>query len=145
MTVYKTTQEDFQVFKEAVVYWQNRLGLLNWHIYTRHRPKLEVQAQCATNLSGRCATITLSKVLYNYDEPPGEAAIRRMAFHEICELFLARIDICARTRFVQEGEIEEARHEIIRTLEKVIFDRSEVIPHTSQTESSPGAGAPLPG
>jgi hypothetical protein len=141
MTTYKTTPEDFQVFKEAVAYWQNRLGLLNWHIYTRHRLKREFQAQCATDLTGRCATITLSKVLYNYDEPPGRTGIRRIAFHEVCELFLARMDICARTRFVQGDEIEEARHEIIRTLEKVIFDNCPT-PGAAQTESSPAARSP---
>ena len=127
MPTYKTTSEDFQIFKEAVAYWQNRLGLLSWHIYTRHRLKREYQAQCSTDLSGHCATITLSKVLYNYDEPPGEAGIRRIAFHEVCELFLARMDICARARFVQGDEIEEARHEIIRTLEKVIFDSAPTL------------------
>jgi hypothetical protein len=125
MPVYKTTPADFQIFQEAVTYWQNRLGLLDWHIYTRHRLMRGDQAQCSINLSGRCATIALSKVLYNYDEPPGETAIQRIAFHEVCELFMARMDICARTRFVQSDEIEEARHEIIRTLEKVIFDTNK--------------------
>lgn len=120
---YKTTPDDFQIFQEAVTYWQKRLGLLDWYIHTRHKTRdRDAQASCYPNLSGRCATIYLSKVLDNYDEPPGEFFIRRMAFHEVCELLLARMMICATARYVTRDEIEEACHEIIRTLEHVIFD-----------------------
>jgi hypothetical protein len=70
---YKTTPEDFRIFQEAVVYWQRRLGLLDWHIYTRHKTRdRDAQASCYPHLAGRCATIYLSKVLDNYDEPPPE-------------------------------------------------------------------------
>ena len=69
---YLTTEDDFQIFQEAVAYWQRRLGLLDWHIYTRHKTRdREAQASCYPDLAGRCATLYLSKVLYNYDEPPG--------------------------------------------------------------------------
>jgi hypothetical protein len=120
---YRTTPEDFAIFQEAVAYWQRRLGLLDWHIYTRHKTRdRNAQAYCCPNLAGRCATIYLSKVLDNYDEPPGETFIRRMAFHEVCEVLMARMHICAVARHVTREEIDEARHEIIRTLEHVIFD-----------------------
>jgi hypothetical protein len=126
MGTYKTTAEDFKVFQEAVAYWQRRLGLLDWHIYTRHRTRNPgTQASCYPDLGGRCATIYLSKVLLNYDEPPGETFIRRMAFHEVCELLMARMMICAQARYVTSEEIEEARHEIIRTMEHVIFDKED--------------------
>ena len=123
MAQYKTTPEDFRVFQEAVTFWQRRLGLLDWHIYTRHKTQnRDAQAGCYTDLSGRCATINLSKVLDNYDEPPGDKFIRHLAFHEVCELLMARMMICALARHVTGDEINEARHEIIRTLEHVIFD-----------------------
>jgi hypothetical protein len=32
------------------------------------------------------------------------------------------MNICAKARYVTEEEVDEARHEIIRTLEHVIFD-----------------------
>jgi hypothetical protein len=120
---YLTTEDDFRIFQEAVVYWQRRLGLLDWHIYTRHKTRdRDDQASCYPNLAGRCATIYLSKMLDNYDEAPGETFIRRVAFHEVCEVFMARMVICAESRYVTRDEIDEARHEIIRTLEHVIFD-----------------------
>jgi hypothetical protein len=120
---YSTTEGDFQIIQEAVAYWQRRLGLLDWYIYTRHKNRdRDAQASCYPDLSGRCATLYLSKVLDNYDEPPGETFIRRMAFHEVCEVLMARMLICAVARYVTREEIDEARHEIIRTLEHVIFD-----------------------
>jgi hypothetical protein len=120
---YKTTPEDFQIFQEAVAHWQKSLGLLDWHIYTRHKTRdRDAQASCYPDLSGRCATIYLSKVLDNYDEPPGETFIQRMAFHEVCEVLMARMMICATARYITFTEMDEARHEIIRTLEHVIFD-----------------------
>jgi hypothetical protein len=123
---YLTTADDFEIFREAVAYWQKRLGLLDWHIYTRHKSRdPRTQASCYPDLPGRCATIYLSKVLYNYDEPPGETFIRRMAFHEVCELLMARMMICATARYVTRDEMDEARHEIVRTLEHVIFDAEE--------------------
>ena len=123
---YLTTEDDFRIFEEAVVYWQRRLGLLDWHIYARHKTRdRDAQASCYPHLAGRCATIYLSKVLDNYDDPPGATFIRRMAFHEVCELLTARMNICAKARYVTEEEVDEARHEIIRTLEHVIFDEGD--------------------
>lgn len=120
---YLTTEDDFRIFQEAVVYWQRRLGLLDWHIYTRHKTRdRDAQASCYPDLSGRCATLYLSKVLHNYDDPPGETFIRRMAFHEVCEVLMARMMICATARYITFTEMDEARHEVIRTLEHVIFD-----------------------
>jgi len=37
MGQYLTTADDFQIFQEAVAHWQKRLGLLDCHIYTRHK------------------------------------------------------------------------------------------------------------
>lgn len=121
MGTYKTTPEDFKIFQEEVAYWQKRLGLLDWHIYTRHKLMRENQGYCYAHLQGRAATIYLSTVLHNYDEPPGAEGIRQIAFHEVCEVLLVRMMICAQARYVTRDEIEEAKHEIIRTLENVLF------------------------
>ena len=39
MSRYLTTEDDFRIFHEAVAYWQRRLGLLDWHIYARHKTR----------------------------------------------------------------------------------------------------------
>jgi hypothetical protein len=118
MGQYKTTPEDFAIFQEAVVHWQRRLGLLDWHIYTRHKTMdRDAQASCCPDLSGRCATIYLSKVLDNYDEPPTETFIRRMAFHEVCEVLMARMMICATDLYITSTEMDEVRHVTICTPE----------------------------
>ena len=102
-----------------MAYWQRRLGLLDWEISTRHQ-KIEGRGECWTHLQGRAATLALGKVFHNHDEPPGEAGIRLVAFHEVCELLLARMLICATARYVSRDEIEEAKHGIIRTMENVL-------------------------
>jgi len=130
MGAYKTTPADFKIFQEEVAYWQRRLGLLDWEINTRHQ-KIEGRGECWANLQGRTATLALGKVFHNYDEPPGEAGIRLVAFHEVCELLLARMLICATARYATRDEIEEAKHEIIRTLENVLF-------RPKRKSSSPG-------
>ena len=122
MGTYKTTEQDFQIFQEAVAFWQRKLGMLSWQLYTRHTFMKDQQGYSVVNLSARCATLTLSTTLSNYDEPPGDRIIRRIAFHEVCEVLMARMMICAEARYVQRDELEEARHEVIRTLESVIFE-----------------------
>lgn len=127
--IYKTTKEDFAVFKAEVAFWQSALGLLDWQIYTRHRRLTKSQGLTEVNLGARCATVILSTELRNYDDPPDELTIKQIAFHEVCEVFLARFMICAESRFVTRDELDEARHEIIRTLEKVIFTTGGGIRH----------------
>lgn len=121
MAIYKTTPEDFKIFQEEVAKWQKRFGLLGWQINTRHQ-NLRNRAECWTRMQGRLASIVLGKIFQNYDEPPGEKEIRRTAFHEVCELLLARLQTHAEARNTLPGEIEEAKHEIIRILEHVLFE-----------------------
>jgi hypothetical protein len=52
----------------------------------------------------------------------GETFIRRMAFHEVCEVLMARMMICATAQNVTREEIGEASHERICTLGHVAFD-----------------------
>ena len=53
MNQYSTTEEDFRIFQEAVAYWQRRLALLDWYIYTRHKTQdRDAQASCYPDLPG---------------------------------------------------------------------------------------------
>jgi len=121
MPNYKTTAEDFKIFQEEVDKWQKILGLLDWQIHTEQQ-KLNHRASCYTNHSGRIATLTLAVTWDNYGTPPGEQEIRRVAFHEICELLLAPLILCAESRYVVAGDIDSCAHKIIRTLEHVLFE-----------------------
>jgi len=47
------------------------------------------------------------------------------AFHEVMELFLAKLKILALSRSATEQEIVEEIHSIIRTLENVVFKKQK--------------------
>lgn len=76
---------------------------LQGFLYTNHKDKFAEGPIVARYLA---ATTYLSKALYNYDDPPGEEGIRPIAFHEVCEVLLAMIMVCAETRYVSCDEIE---------------------------------------
>ncbi len=66
-------------------------------------------------MEGRAAWVTLSQSCLRDD-------VRKIAFHEAAELFMSRFFCLAKARFVDEDMITEANHEIIRTLERIIYD-----------------------
>lgn len=80
------------------------------------------RAQICFRLGSRLATITLAKN-WGHCEVTDEQ-IRCSAFHEVCELFLGRLAVLAKERFcVEEFQIDEEVHNIIRTMENAIFMR----------------------
>ena len=118
----KTTKKHFDLFEQECRKWIKFFGLLNWKLYFYHESiNAEALASTGFNLSGRVASIRL-----NTDWPKEdlhERGLRETAFHESCEVLLARVTYYMGARFVSdEGEIQEAAHEIIRTLENVVFN-----------------------
>jgi hypothetical protein len=119
-----TTPEHFKVFKEEFLRWRHILGLTDWEILFKHTsPPEDSRAYVGYTTMYRCATVFLSPIWKNFDEPLLDAQVRKAAFHEACELLLARLNILAQDRYLREGEITEAIHEVIRVLENVLFWR----------------------
>jgi hypothetical protein len=54
--------------------------------------------------------------------PLSDVEIRASAFHEVMELFLARVNILAGNRSCREEEMGEELHAIIKTLQNVVFN-----------------------
>lgn len=115
----ETTEEDYELFKSECEYWIKFFGLQRWQVYYEHKNLDGYFGRCHTDLNAMCATIMFGNKwpedCKNSDE------IRRTAFHESMELFIAPLDALARARYVNENEIEHHTHVIIRTLENVIF------------------------
>ena len=115
----KTSKKDFERFKKEFLRWVDIFGLKDWEINFDRRFIEKGFAECATSLTGRIATITLTTELKNEvdikcfnPEDSGK--------HEAIELLLAPLEINARYRYVSSDEIEEATHTIVRILEKVL-------------------------
>lgn len=115
----ETSPADFEVFQEEAVYWMQRFGLLGWRASFEHEVlECGTLAQCEFEAQNRWAVLTLNK---EWGEEADEARVRECAFHETCELFLGRLRDLAEERFIRDGEVDGAIHEVIRTLENTLW------------------------
>jgi hypothetical protein len=111
---FKTTEEDFEVFKQEVLYWQKYFGLLDWQIQCIHK-KIDARAMVDYRFSARYTKVFLNT---EYNIKPTHREICDSAFHEVCELLLA-----AMRSFMQGSEngINEMTHAVIQTLCNTLF------------------------
>ena len=78
----------------------------------------------AYKMSSRLAVITLA---VSWDgEEIDVVNVRKSAFHEVCELLLARVQHIAECRWAQPEEFQEAVHGVIRILENVVWEDMKV-------------------
>jgi len=124
----KTTKKQFDIFKKECERWINEFGLFGSRFYFQHEDYGDgdenTQAYCIMpdEHQDRIFTVGLPKKLN------GETSIdeiKENAFHEVMESFLYRIKNIARCRYVQREEIDDEIHNIIMTLEKVVFNRGK--------------------
>lgn len=122
----KTTKKDFNLFCKECLRWQEILGLSGFELRFVHGNAMsdKIYGNCMVDVTARTALIRLCK-----DWPEAKSfgihlcdqEIRLTAFHEICHVWLDLLSSCARARYIYAHEIEEAEHDIIRTLEKVLY------------------------
>lgn len=125
---YKTTETHFKVFKTECEKWIDRFNLRSWAIYYRHEnheKNTDWVAWRSFDLTGRIATLGLSLDWSN--KKPDENEVRKSAFHEVCELLLARLEAEALvdTCMTQKNDIEEQKHAIIRRLEYGVWEQEK--------------------
>lgn len=123
----------YQFFCERVKYWAKELGVLNWKICTKHGGLKSKRswAEVDMNVFDRVALIKLCDVVPP-DPTEGEAEPDRHAFHEVCHLMLADLNLYAKRHVlaVEKGSataIEEMVdgevHGIVRRLENLMEDK----------------------
>ena len=123
MKPQRTTAEHFQLFQAEFRRWVEIFGLKQWELYFQHKLDKENRATIYWNIPDYIATITLSTVWYDFEQPITEEEIRQCAFHETCEMLLAPLNACAQRRFLDEHEIQGESHVLIRKLENVLFPK----------------------
>ncbi|UCD87146.1 MAG: hypothetical protein JSV01_05120, partial [Desulfobacterales bacterium] len=120
--VYKTSKRHFTLFCNEVRKFIDIFGLAGWEVYFEHKQYLSTeQAVCITDQQGRTCTIALSTQWIGLK--PTDSEVRKAAFHEVCELLLSRLNTFAKDRFVRESQIDEESHNIIRILERVLWQK----------------------
>lgn len=117
----KPTAHHFKVFQQEAKKWIAKFGLVGWEIVFA-REDIQGRAACRLNMQSRCAGLVLAN---DFKGDLTDEEMRRSAFHEVCEILLARTwficmnsDLTPRQR---ESHMEEARHEIIRILENTVW------------------------
>lgn len=118
----KTTKKHFEIFKAEALKWIDFFGLKDWEVEFAHIRDDENMAACTTRCTNRWAKLSLSTV---WTDVVSDYDVRKCAFHEVVELFIAPLFTCAHSRYISEHEIKEADHMIVRTLENVIFEKQE--------------------
>jgi len=120
--VYKTSKRHFKLFCDEARKFIDIFGLVGWEVYFDHKQYLSTElAICMTDQQARTCTIALSPNWVGLK--PTDLEVRKAAFHEVCELLLSRSSTFAKDRFVEESQIDEESHNIIRILERVLWEK----------------------
>jgi hypothetical protein len=120
---YRSEKKEFDQFREEFRKYVEKLGLKGWVLDFRHKIIKDdgdnfIQGSCTTDLVQRLATIEFNKKWYSTE--PTEEVVKVVAKHECLELFFARLEHMAESRYIREGEIREEVHNMISILENLI-------------------------
>lgn len=117
-----TNKKDFDNFKNYFNKWADYLGLKSWYVIFKHCEIFEDStARYSYELCSRVAKFSLGKEINIDESEDKEYVLKRAAFHECCELLLAKVNTYMFERNATPNQIEDAIHEIIRTLENTLF------------------------
>jgi len=118
-----TTENQFKMFVKESRKWINIFNLNNWEFDFIHIRMENAIAKTVTN-SVACSALVQLNTVWESDTQISTYEIKKTAFHEICEVLLARLKYLAEERFLAINEVDTEAHNIIHILEHVIFDKS---------------------
>jgi len=112
----------FSLFKKECNKWIKILGLRNWKVYYQFRGLDDSFGRTEWKYSGMVATISLAKIFPKpFDNL--EQQIKETALHECLELLLASISSLAEDRTWDRLVFDKEIHCVIRTLEKLLYEK----------------------
>ena len=124
----KTTHKHFEIFKEECEKWIKMFGLTNWCVRYYHKKDSDGSTFSQTKYaySGKAVDVCLN-INWPNDIPQSKVAfeLKQSAFHEVCEILLYPIRYLAECRYLTDSEIDPEIHNIIRTLENVVWSKSQ--------------------
>lgn len=115
---YALTEKQIKYFIAEVQRWCRFFSIADYEVHVDDDGDCEHYADCTADVGNRYAIISVTK---EWPVEPTNRQISRVAFHEVCELFLMELSVLAETRFIAQNSLEIARHRIIRTLENVVW------------------------
>jgi len=119
---YKITQKEFNIFKNEFLYWADIYGLKGWEFIFKCENDPENRASILRELESRIVIVSIANEWVGL--PPDEFNLKRVAYHECCELLLSKlVDLCL-DRSITEKQVVEEVHNLIRIFENYHFDRN---------------------
>lgn len=115
----ETTNEDFEAFIEECERWIDTFGLHSWESIYEHKQKQGYFAMVSFSNQSKHATFTLSKYIPKLDY--STYAVRRAAFHEVCELLFNELATVQGRYNIPDEEVNSIIHGWIRSLENTVF------------------------
>ena len=114
----KVPRKDFEIFKKECLKLQSEWGLLGWELYFKFEPLEQRISQINASLESRKATLSVSSEFR--DEVNENRNPQHSAKHEMLHLLLWRLTSRGDDRFTSKEELEDAEHEVIMQLLKII-------------------------
>lgn len=117
----KTTKKDFELFKSECEKWINFFGLNEWDIKIEH--STDEKYTCGYNwkhIDNLNAVLTLSTDWDDEQCEYSKDAIKRTAFHEVCEILIGKMSTTCLWSF-SDREVQVLSHDIIHKLENSVF------------------------
>jgi len=113
----KTSEKYFERFKEAFLYWQEKLGLTQYEIFFHHHCEDGFYAEIKVDEKGKAADVFLAAKIKN---PKADAGPKSHAKHEALHLLLHRLGWLGECRYIDPDQLFDETEGIVRRLEKVL-------------------------
>ncbi len=115
----QTTKKQFDTFKKLCKKWIIDLGLVNWQFhYELGKTDIGLVATAEWIYSNKLAIITLND---QCDIILDDETLNKIAFHEVCHVFLSCYQYLIDNNLSKHEHIDPINHDIIRTLENLLF------------------------
>ena len=117
----ETSAEDFEIFREECWKWIDIFGLKGYDYRFEHSDEdPDALAWIEVFPTGRILRVVLTQTWDKKDYSRDH--VRKSAFHEICHALLFKVHNMAENRAFNQSEFDGEIHEVIRTLENILFD-----------------------
>ena len=118
----KVTKRHFNIFRRDCTKWIRFFSLKEWYVSAVRRVDADFEegalAKCAADYHGRVAELIIDPDWGETDVTKGLLEI--CAFHEVCELLLAKLAKLAEAHYSKKI-VEEEVHVIVRKLENSLY------------------------
>lgn len=116
----KVTKTHYEYFKKECERWIKRFELNGWAVNFQLCELNDVLAETAYQYKPMNATIRLNSKWVDEVRPLNHGELSDIAKHEVIHLLLAKLDTLAHSRYVTKDELDQAEHELLQKLIKII-------------------------